>query len=226
MQSQSKLGGRRSATGPVAAIVVGATAWALSVTPILAQPATGETLANAVVAACTGLSWAEAQAAFGGDVPKVTACRETAYNSFQAAMALAAADQEQLGLAFTELLREPVEAAAPATFPAVTYLLTTQYEGWIATYCTPAAAAPWGLGTLEACTGTIRMVLVGSQALAAELVSMTANSICSGILNSPAEWRTASFAILDELAARAATGTDPVMQVRIDETVTGIAACR
>ncbi len=209
-----------------AALAVGASLFSVAIGPVLAQPVTGETLGQSAVAACTGLTWAQMEAAFGGAVPEVNACRETVHAAILAALALSAVDQERLGLAFTELLRQPVETAAPAPFPAVSYILTTEFEGWVATYCTPPEVAPWALGTLEACTATARMVVVGSQALSAEINSMTANTICGGVLNATPEWRTAAFAVVDELAARAATGTDPVMQVRIDHVVTGLAACR
>jgi hypothetical protein len=190
----------------------------------LAQPATGETLAQSVTAACTGLNWAEMQAAFAGNGPEVTACREAAVAAFPVALDLAIADQERLAFSFVELLREPVEANAPAPFPAITYVLTMFFDGWLTTYCTPIGVAPWAEGTLEKCTAAVRMVGIANQAVSTALGPMVVNTLCAVIFSAP-QWRAAITGITTELAARGATGTDPIVTVRVDDMATGTAAC-
>ena len=51
-----------------------------------------------------------------------------------------------------------------------------------------------------------------------------ANNICIASQARPA-WQPAIFAIVDELIARAATGTDPLMRGRIDRVAEVRAAC-
>lgn len=192
----------------------------LSAGPVLAQPVTGETLAQEILSTCTGLTWAEL---IDGTGPKIVACRLAADDAFIAAFPLPIPDQEQVGLAFAELMRTPVEVGAPATYPAASYLFASRFQGLLFDYCLPGGA-PATTATLETCSASVRMIAVAAQAQAAEIIPIHVQDICGAIQQTPS-WRTAIIAVVDELSARAATGTDPVMQGGIDGIVTGAAAC-
>ncbi len=196
----------------------------LAAGPALSQPATGAALGQSAVTACAGLTWAQMEGAFAGPVPAVDACRTAVHTAFETAVTLTAVDQEQVGFAYAELLRSPVEAGAPAPFPAVAYLLTSEFDGWAALYCTPVAVAPWGEGTPERCASTMRLITVGGQALTADISSMVLNMYCSNMRGGP-DFRAAIVDTVTELAARAATGTDPIMTTRIDNFAAGATAC-
>ncbi len=222
MQSRLTAGPRPMALQPLAvAFATGMAALTLSAAePVLAQPVTGETLAQEILSACGGLTWAEL---IDGTGPKIIACRLAADDAFIAAFALPIADQERVGLAFAELMRAPAEAGAPAPYPAASYLMGSRFQGYLFDYCLPGGA-PATTATLETCTASVRMVAVAAQAQAAEIIPIHVQDICGAIQDNPS-WRPDIVAIIDDLVARAATGTDPVMQGRIDELAAGIAAC-
>lgn len=209
-----------------AALTIAGSLVSLSGGPVLGQPQTGQTLAEGLVATCPAFTWQLVEMAFAREVPEVMACRDAMLDTFEAAVAMPAADQELVGVGFADMLRQPPEPGAPAPFAAVTITFTTELDRWVGVYCTPAGLTFGAMGTLETCTAAARILVVASQALPEDAVPVTANTICAGISTGPTEWRTAVIAVVDDLAARAATGADPVMQDRIDAMVAGIARCR
>ena len=220
MQSLLRSDQRRSRSALTLSLIAGAAIWCSPAGPSFAQPASGETLAQQVLSACGGLTWAEL---IEGTGPKLQACRLAADDAVLAAAPLPAADQEQVGVAFAEMMRAPVEAGAPAPYTAISYLMGSRFQSLIFDYCLPGGA-PATTATLETCAALVRIVAVTAQAQAADMIPIHVQDICGAIRDNPT-WRPDIVAIVDELAARAATGTDPVMQGRIDELATGVAAC-
>lgn len=216
MQSPLKPHIRPMALQPLAmALAAGMAALALSTAaPVLAQPQTGETLAQQILAACTGLTWAEQQAVG----PQYVACAIGTETALAAAVTLTESDHEQVGAAYAELLRAPVEAVAPAPYPAITMVIASRLQGLIFDYCHPPR------GGAETCVAAVRITAVEAQAQAAPIVGIHVQDIC-GVIRDQPTWRADIVAVVDGLAARAATGTDPVMQGRIDALQAGIAAC-
>ena len=207
-------GTRRPGPRAVAnAILAGTAAAMLSAGPISAQPRTGEALAQEILSACTGLTWAEEMTA----APRFVACALAIDGTVIAALPRTVADQERVGAALADLLRAPVEAGATAAYPAVAPLITASLQGLVYGYCVPG-------GSPETCTAVVRIGAVAAQAQVADIGAVFAQFICGALIDNPA-WRPAIIAVIDGLAARAATGTDPVMQGRIDPLQAGTVTC-
>ncbi len=182
----------------------------LAASPASAQM--GEALGQNIRAACTGVTWAEMDA--GGD--RFVACLVATEESLAMAVNLPAADQEHVGLAFADVLRAPVEAGAPVPVPAASSLITRYLQNMIM-FCSPQTFP-------GACDEAVRFTAVIAQAQSAETIAAQIADICGAVAAYPAR-RGEFAAIVDPLAARGATGADPVMRGRIDAFQAGVAAC-
>ncbi len=173
----------------------------------------------AALAVCKDIPLRQLEVRAGAELD---ACWTAGLEALDTAAALTVAEQEAVGMAFATVLREA--APGPLGFgeivPAVQVLselmaITAYRECWT------RVVRP---STLEGCSATVRIVTIGAQAIPDGNIEGVANNICIASQARPA-WQPVVLAIVDELIARAATGTDPVMRLPIARVAEVRATC-
>ena len=153
---------------------------------------------------------------------ELDACWNAGLAALDAAGALTVAEQEAVGMAFAGVLRE----AAPGPLPFGTIVPAVQVLSEL--LAISAYRECWTrierVSTLEGCSATVRIVTIAAQAIPDGNIEGVANNICIASQARPA-WQPVVLTIVDELIARAGTGTDPVMRGRIDRVAVVRATC-
>lgn len=203
--------------GYVRRSVLGAASVALIALSSDAAVAQGDpaTVAESVVTACAGATWADQMAGSG---PASIACRLAIDEALPAALAFDEAGQEAVAQALVQIIRDaPVEPNAPAPFPSVVLIFASRLQGLAFDNCQPAA--PPG-----PCAAVVRIIAIVAQAEPENVMAIHVSDLCP-VFAPTAAGRTELLAIVDGLAARATAGNDPVMQAPIDGFAAQLAAC-
>lgn len=165
-------------------------------------------LVGAVADSCPHVDEAQYEGT-GGD--HLHACRDAMDALFLAAMLVGPGEQEQLGLAFAQVAQyePPVSPEVDSPRRQVWPTMESDLTSAVLTACTEGfrGSAP----VLDECLAVTRTALVGAQVFFKGEMGDVATTFCQVPTFAPPGFHDPFFGLIDEIVARSASGSDPMI---------------